>query len=229
MSGEAAIFSALFIKDLRTLWRRSSQLVATFGFAVLAVIVASFAFRQIGYSQQDLLEVTPGIIWLVFLFAGVIALNYSFLPEYEDRALEGMLRASGAPATVYLAKWASNYVFVAGVAFAVLASHALFFGADLSLSFAQIAVVALLAAVGFVALGTLLAAVAALHRERELILPLVLFPLLIPLLAGAVFVTRELLTAGTIAVGGFWFVLICVFDLISLVVSTILFEHVIAS
>ncbi len=229
MSAEGRIFSALVAKDLKTIWRRPTQIAATIGFAVLSVIVASFAFRQIGYTQADLLAVTPGIIWLVFLFTGVVALNYSFLPEYEDRALEGVLRASGSPATVYLAKWTTNYLFIAVVLLAVLGAHGLFFGADLSASLALMITIALITAIGFVALGTLLAAVAVVHRERELILPLVLFPLLIPLLAGAVFVTRELLSHGSIDLSGFWFVLICVFDIVSLAVSTVLFEHVAAS
>ena len=130
---------------------------------------------------------------------------------------------------MFLAKWTSNYLFVASVLLIVLAAHGLFFGVDLSATFAVMVSISLIVAVGFVGLGTLLAAVAVVHRERELILPLVLFPLLIPLLAGAVFVTRELLTAGSVDVSGFWFVLICVFDVVALAVSTVLFEHVIAS
>ena len=89
------------------------------------------------------------------------------------------------------------------------------------------ALLVLLTAAGFVAVGTLLAAIAVCTKGREIILPLVLYPISLPLIAAAVFLTRALLETGVLEFSGFWFVLICVFDVVSLTMSWLLFEYVV--
>ena len=213
-------------KDFRCLGRAAPQLVATLGFALLLVVVASFAFRQIGYGESDLQALTPGIVWLIFLFSGVIGLNYSFLTEQENDALHGVLLTPVDPFLVYLAKCICNVVFLVVVQLLVVLAHSLLFSVALVPLLMPLLLVIFLAAVGFAAVGTLLSAMAVHSRSREVLLPIMLFPLCLPLLAGAVFLTREVLASGSLDTGTFWFSLLCGFNVICLTLSWVLFEHV---
>lgn len=217
-------FKLLVKKDLLCLWRARQVLLATFSFALVLVVVASFSFRQVGFGQSDLQAVTPGILWLIFLFAGVIALNHSFLIETENDALQGLLFSKVDPGTVFLAKFSTNFVFLFAIQIFTIISHALLFGVEIFSVIPALIFITALAAIGFIAVGTLLSAISVSTPGRDLVLPLILFPLCIPLLAGAVFLTRELLQGGVFPWTSFWLVLILAYDAIALVLSWCLFE-----
>jgi len=217
----------LLLKDFRCLCRRSEKVVATFGFALLLVVVASFSFRQIGYGQAQMLDLTAGILCLVFLFCGVLGLNQSFAFEHENSALRGLILSGFKPEQLYFSKFIVTFLFLLAVQLFVILCHGLLFGAEIFSYFLQLVFVTAMTAVGFTALGTLLAAIAAAVNGKDILLPLLLFPLSIPLLAAAVFVTRELLHGSGIEFMNFWFVLICAFDVISLALSWVLFEYVV--
>ena len=217
-------FMLLVRKDVRCLLRANGLVLSTFGFSLLLTLVASFAFRQIGYGERELLEVTPGIVWLVFLFSGVIALNHSFALEQENDALFGLLLTSVEPSTVYLAKLAVNAVFLGMIQCFVLVAHGVLFGANFWGVFFELLGVSLLGGIGFVATGTLLSAIAVCTKGRDILLPLMLFPLCIPLVAAAVFLSRGLLETGGLEVESFWFSLLCGFPMLSVVLSWALFE-----
>ena len=220
-------FALLFRKDMLCIWRAKSLIVATASFSLMLVVVASFAFRQIGQSATELQALTPGIIWLIFLFSAVVGLNYSFLSEREESAMHGVLLSSVSPAVFYLSKFTSNLLFLVFIQALVIFSHCLLFGVSLAGGGILLLGVTLLSAVGFTALGTLLSAMAVYSRAREVLLPLMLFPLSIPLISASVILTREVMQTGSIELGGFWFLLVCGFDVISLVLAWALFEHVI--
>jgi len=220
-------FAILFKKDITCVWRAKQLMLGTFGFALLLVVVASFAFRQVGYGQEELRAITPGILWLVFLFAGLIGLNQTFLFEQQNSALQGVLLSKVQPNVVYFAKLSSNFLFLSLVQILVLLAHGVLFGAEIFFVFPQLLFVTVLVALGFTALGTLLSAMAVATTSREIVLPLLLFPLSIPLVAGAVFLTRELLQSGSFPFASFWFTLVVVFDVISLVLAWLLFEFVV--
>ncbi len=216
----------LLKKDIICLWRATPQLLATLGFALLLVVVSSFAFRQIGYGEEELKALTPGIVWLIFLFSGVLALNYSFLTEQENGAMQGVLLTPVDPALLYFSKFFSNLLFMVVVQLLVLFVHSLLFNVALHSVAGSLFLVVFLTAVGFAGLGTLLSAMAVCSRSREVLLPIMLFPLCLPLLAGAVFLTREVIASGSIEMSSFWFALVCGFDVISITLSWLLFEHV---
>ncbi|MCB0322662.1 MAG: heme exporter protein CcmB [Bdellovibrionales bacterium] len=220
-------FVWLVEKDLRCLHRAKHVVVSTLGFALLLEVTAGFAFRQVGYGQIELLEVTPGILWLIFLFAAVIALNHSFLFEHENEPMTGLLLTAADPGTVYLAKCLSNFLLVGTMQVFTIGAHALLFGADLSGKILPLCAVSLLSALGLCAAGTLLAAIAVCTRGRELVLPLTLYPLLIPLVAGSVYLMREVIFEQTIDWGGFWFLTVLGFDVVALVLCWVLFEYVV--
>jgi len=218
---------ALFLKDTACILRAKHMLASCFGFSLLLVVVASFSFRQIGYGQDDLVSVTPGILWMVFLFSGVIALNHSFVSEVENKALVGVVLTRIDPGLIYLSKFAVNFLFVASLQIFAVVMHGLFFGVQMFPVVGEVIGISLLAAIGFSALGTILSSMAVITKGREIVLPLILFPLLVPLVAAAVFLTRGVLQTGAIDTESFWFTLLLVFDVISVVLSWLLFEHVV--
>ena len=218
------ILLTLLRKDLLLLWRSKHIIASMFGLALLLVIIASLAFRQIGYGQSELRDLTPGILWLIYLFIGAMTLNYAFIEEYEQGALQGLTLTPVRLETVYLSKFIANLLFTTALAAVCLIAHQLFFGVEYQAVLPQLFLIVVLCGIGFCALGTLLATIAGLSPGRDLLLPLLLYPLLIPLLAASIFVTREILETGLIPWTSFWFVLICCFDLISLALAAVLFE-----
>ncbi|MFN8388850.1 MAG: heme exporter protein CcmB [Bdellovibrionota bacterium] len=215
----------LLRKDIRCLIRAKEWLAAVFLFALVLVVLASFAFRQIGYGAEELRSLTPGVVWTIFFFCGATSLNYGFVLEREVGALEGLLLSPVDPALVYLSKCISGFVFLLLLQAFVLTSFGTLFGVDLFASCGPLLSLSAAVTFGFVALGTLLASMAACLPGRDIILPLLLFPLSLPLLSGAVLVTREILSTGGIHYGGFWFLLVAGFDVISFTLAVILFEY----
>lgn len=218
---------ALIQKEARLFLRSRQWAVGLLVFALVLVVLCSFAFRRVGYGQAELRDLTPGILWTIFLFCGIVALSSSFLPEEELDAITGLLLTPADPAAMFLAKLIANVSVVFAVETLVIVLHSLFFGIDLFPVLPELMLLVLLVSIGFASLGTLFAAVAVAVRGRELVLPLMLFPLSLPLLAGAVFLTRAVLLTGAIPYRDFWFLLVVGFDVISVALSYSLFEFVV--
>lgn len=221
------IFFALLQKELLILWRRPATLVAVLGLAVTLVVITSFAFRQIGQGVEELNGLTPGIIWSIFVFTGVVSLSHSFVSEEENRALQGVMISPVSPASVFLAKSVSQMVFLTGVQTVVMVLHSLFFNPALWSASVEMFAIALVVSVGFVALGTLLAGIAVTFNGRELLLPVVLFPLVLPLITAAVLLTRDILSNGSLDFNNFWLTVLVVFDVIAVTCGVSLFEYVV--
>ena len=218
------LLGALIRKDCICLLRSKDWLAAVFLFALILVVLSSLAFRQIGYGQAELREVTPGIIWIIFFFCGVLSLNYAFSFEREGGALEALLLSPAEPALIYFSKVAANFLLLFVVQSFVLVALGTLFGVELFSEFGDLLALSVLVALGFTALGTLFGSIAASVPGRDILLPLILFPLCLPLLAAAVFVTQEILAGGGLNTQSFWFLLVLGFDVISLALSTVLFE-----
>lgn len=218
------ILMLLLGKELRCLWRGKQFLVAIGGFALLLVVLASFSFRYVGYGQPEMKELTPGILWLIFCFVGVISLNHSFSYEYKESALFGVMH-TGVPAElVYLSKYAANYLVLFSIQLVVVVMHSVLFGVDYFSVLGPLILLTGLVAVGFVSLGTLLAAMATRTSGEDLLLPLILYPLALPLIAGGVFLSRDLLLNQRLLWEDFWFSLVICYDIIAFVSAMILFE-----
>ena len=213
-------------KELICLLRAKQWPIAVVLFAFVLVVVSSFAFRQVGYGQAELRALTPGSLWTVFLFCAVVSLNYSFLSEDEYGALQGLLLTPCDPALIILSKLICNWIFLWLVQLLVLIIHTALFGAEILQHFWQMAAVGGLVSFGCVALGTLFASISISVRGRELVLPVLLFPCILPQVAAGVTLTNNIITpAGTIE--SFWLLLALCFDVISLTLSLLLFEYVV--
>ncbi len=220
-------FLLLCQKDLRYLIRARGVALSTFGFALLLTLVSSFAFRQVGYSQQEMAEITPGILWLIFLFSGVIALGNGFSYEVENSAIRGPIFSGTDPSVFFLSKFVSNFLFLASLQLFVLLAHGVLFGIEYFGVFGELLLLALLGGMSFVALGTLFSAIAASLPGKDILLPLMLFPLSIPPVAGSVFLMRQVLLEQSYQWTDFWFLLLLGSCAISTVLSWALFAYVV--
>jgi heme exporter protein B len=210
------------LKDIRTEMRAREVVLSTLAFAVLVIIVFNFAF---GGRPEDIKAVAPGILWVTFIFAGMLGLSRSFQSEAEESCLMGLMSCPASRDVIYFGKMLPNLVFMLLVEALVLPVFAVFF--DAAVLNWQVAVIVLLATIGFSSAGTLFSALAVNTRARELVLPLLFLPIVSPVIIGAVSATGLALDGKTWADIARWLGIIGAFDIIFLAASYLVFAFVI--
>lgn len=206
------------ISEMRTREIISSVLV----FTLLVIVIFNFAF---GTNQTTLNLVAPGILWVTFTFAGVLSLNRAFVPEKEQGCLEGLMACPVSREVIYVGKMLASLLFMLIIEAIALPIFAFLF--NLPVLSLQIIVITVLTTIGFVTVGTLFSALAVNTKAREMVLPILFLPVVIPIIISAV------MASGTALAGGSWSELasslqiIAVFDVIFLVVSFLVFTYVI--
>jgi len=213
---------AILRKDLLIEWRSRDRVVAMALFAFLAVVIFWFALPP--RSPEQALIVAPGLFWIAVLFAALLGQGRSLALELENETLTALALAPVDRGHVFLGKALANWMLLCGVQAATALVLSLAFSIDLVPRILPFAAIALLGSAGMSTLGTLFAAIAVRTRYREVMLPLLALPLLIPVLLPAVAATRELLLTGTLASAPLQ--LLVVTDLVYLIVSFIGFEYV---
>jgi len=214
---------AILAKDLRIEWRTRESLANVFVLGVLLVVVLSIAHDAPPEAAPAL---APAVLWATFVFTGLVGVQRAFLLERENDCLAGLLTAPVDPAAIFAGKLATNVVLLAVVQAIVVPLAGLFLHVDLWSVLPGLLVVLLLGNVGFAALATLFAAIAVRTRAREVMLPLLLLPLAVPLLIGAVAATRALLADGLGAARDGLAVL-AAFDVVFTVAGWLLFAYVV--
>ncbi len=213
---------AVLWKDLLTEWRSRDRMVAMLLFSLLVVVV--FHFSLPGGATARSSENAPGLLWIAYIFASVLGLNRAFALELENDALSALALVPADRGWVFLGKAAANFVILGVVQLVTAAVFALVFELDLLSVGPRLAGVAALGAVGVCSVGTLFAAVSVRTRFRDIMLPLLMLPLLVPVLAAAVRATAELLATGEVPFDAIQLLLVT--DAIYLIVSFIGFEYV---
>ena len=211
-------------KDLTAERRTKENFNSVVFLAGLTLLLFGFA---LGPDPEALRNAAAGVLWLTVLLSGIMAFNRSYQLELEGGALEWLLLYPGERWSIFVGKLAANLVFVLLVEAIVLPVAAVLFHVPLLRPMPGLAGVFLLGTFGFVTLGTFYAAMASRIRAREVLLPLLLFPMLIPLLVGAAEATAALLSGDAMGDARQWIKLIAAFDLIFFVASVFAFEHVI--
>jgi heme exporter protein B len=209
-------------KDLRIEFRSRTALLSTAVFVVLVLLVFNFGRDP---TAVPVAAVAPGILWVTFIFAAILALNRAFQLELENQALDALLLSPASRTGLYLGKLAANLVFVALVEALGLPLFVLFFNVSLGGALAPLAAVIALATVGFVAVGTLFSAMLVRTRFAELMLPVLLLPFFIPPLIGAVQATAALLAARPLSEVSGWLRLLGAYDLAFVTAAALLFPH----
>ncbi|MDH4225395.1 MAG: heme exporter protein CcmB [Deltaproteobacteria bacterium] len=171
-------------------------------------------------------DVAPGLFWVTFLLAGVLGLDKSFNQEKENGCMDGLLMTPVGGGVIYLGKMTSNVLFLMMIMTLLLPLFALFFKLDLWPVAGPVVGVSLLGVAGITTLGTLLGGVVSSLRGKEVLFPLLLFPLLVPILIGVVHLTGVILTGQPMEENWRWVQLVGGFDLVFLIVSYMVFDHV---
>jgi heme exporter protein B len=208
----------ILVKDLRIEFRSQTGLVSLFVLGLLVLLIFQFALPE-----KPTPESAAAGLWLSFVFAGTLGAQRTFLLERDNLCIEGLKTAPIDPASIFLAKMIGTLVSLTILQAVVVPLTVVFFGVAPNAPLA-FALVCLLGNVGFAALATLLASMSVGTRAREVILPLLLFPLLVPLVIAAVKASAVLLGgAGESAV---WIQVLICFDVVFTVAGWLLFEHV---
>ena len=215
--------AAIVWKDFVTELKTRDLLSAMFIFALLVILIFIFS---INLSIVKASEVGPGILWVAFLFAGTIGLNRSFMLEKENGCLMGLMLVPADRTAIYFGKLISNLIFLSIMELFILPLFMIFFNIDLLSHLGPLLVVVFLGTLGFCALGTLLSSLSANLKTREIMLPILLYPLLIPIIIGAVRMTGQILDGTELADMMKWVGLTASFDIIYIGVSIMTIDHI---
>ena len=208
-------------KDLLVERRSKETLNALLFFALLLLFVFQFA---LGPDRERLAGVLPGVLWLGFILSGLLALGRTFLVEREHDCWEGLLLAPGDKSAIYVGKLAGNLALMAVVETLVLGLFVIFFDIDLARAFPGLPVVVALGTIGLAAVGTLFAAMTAHIRAREVLFPVLLLPVQVPVLLGTVKATEALLLGESLASVAHWIKLLAAADVVYIVAGLLLFD-----
>lgn len=211
---------AILWKDIRYELRSKQTWLSMGLFAVLVLIIFNFAFDL---RVDNKVAVAPGALWVSFIFASMLGLGRTIAAEREHGSMDRLLLCPVDRKAIYLAKLLGNVLFIVVVEIVALPVFALFF--DLPLVVGGLLPIVLFGTLGIATVGTLFSAMAAATRARELLLPILVFPLIVPIVIGAVRLTEDVL-APTVNEPP-WLGLIIAFDIIFLSISMLLFEYVI--
>jgi heme exporter protein B len=221
MTSLPAITQATLAKDLRLEWRSKDAINSMLFFALLVVVIFSFSFNP---TAEESRQIAGGLVWVAFLFAAVVALNQTWARELRNEVLDAY-RVSPAPANaLFLAKAIGNFLFVSVLEAFMTPLFIVFYTLRALGPAWQLLPVAMLGTWALVVNGTFFAAMSIRTRSREIMLPLLLFPISIPALLAMVEGTSAILTGEASA--KFWIVLLAVYDLVFTTVSLLLFESV---
>jgi heme exporter protein B len=216
--------AAVVWKDIVAELRTKEMFSAMFVFAVLVIVVFTFAF-DLRVSGERVRQVAPGALWVAFAFAGVLGLNRAFVLEKDRGCLEGLLLAPVDHTAIYFGKMISTVLFMFAVEVVVLPVFTAFFG--VSLFDARIILVIAMGTLGFAGVGTILSAMTAQTRAREVLLPILLLPVAAPVLIAAVKATSGLLDGLTMGEISRWLQLLAAFDILFPAVAFMTFDYVV--
>jgi len=218
----------IFLEQVVTiLWKdvryelRSKQMWTGMGlFALLVLVIFNFTFDL---RVDNAAAIAPGALWVAFVFASLLGLGRTIAAEREIGSMDRLLLCPVDRKAIYLAKLLGNMLFIGVVEIVALPIFAALFNVPLFVG--ALLPIVLLSTLGIAAVGTLFSAMAAATRARELLLPILVFPLIVPIVIGAVRATGTLLAPAVNEPP--WLGLIAAFDVIFLTVSMLTFEYVI--
>ncbi|MGI8618932.1 MAG: heme exporter protein CcmB [Gemmatimonadaceae bacterium] len=215
---------AIARKDVTTELRAKAGFNSVVSLGVTILILLGLA---LGPDAQALRDAAVGAVWLALLFSGVLAFNRSFQVELETGALESLLQYPGPRWTIFAGKLLGNLIFLSLMAAIVVGVGIVLFSVRIPSRWPGLLGVLALGLLGLVVLGTFYASMASRSRAREVLLPLLLFPMLVPVLVAATTASKALLGADLMHDAGAWIRLLAAYDLIFLIATFIAFEHVI--
>jgi len=221
VSDLASLTGSNLAKDLRLEWRSKDALNAMLFFALLVAVIFSFSFDP---TAEESRQIAGGLIWVAFLFAAIVALNQAWARELRNQVLDAY-RVSPAPANaLFLGKALGNFIFISVIELLLAPLFVVFYNLRSIGPGYQLVIVAALGTWALVVNGTFFAALSLRTRSREVMLPLLLFPISIPALLGMVEGTTAILTGESSP--RLWISLLLVYDVVFTTICLLLFETV---
>lgn len=211
---------AILWKDIRYELRSRQTWIGMGLFAIIVLVIFNFAFDL---RVDTIAAVAPGALWVAFVFASILGLGRTIAAEREKGSLDRLLLCPVDRKAIYLAKLLGNMLFIGVVELVALPIFVILF--NLPLQAGPLLLIVALGTLGIAAVGTLFSAMAAATQARELLLPILIFPLLVPVVIGSVRATSDLIAP--VANDPPWLGLIVAFDVIFLSVSMLTFEFVV--
>jgi len=208
-------------KDLRLEWRSKDAINSMLFFALLVVVIFSFSFDP---NAEESRQIAGGLVWVAFLFSAIVALNQTWAREVRNQVLDAYRISPAPPNSMFLAKAIGNFLFVALIELLTTPLFIAFYKLRAIGPAWQLLPTAALGTWALVVNGTFFAAVSLRTRSREIMLPLLLFPISIPAIVGMVNATSSILTGDYSA--RIWIVLLLTYDVIFTIASFLLFETV---
>ncbi|MFQ5988027.1 MAG: heme exporter protein CcmB [Dehalococcoidia bacterium] len=215
---------AIVWKDILSELRARDIITSVFIFALLVIVIFNFAFEP---GAENIGIVAAGVLWVAFTFAGVLGLNRSFVLEKDKGCLEGLMLCPVDREVIYVGKMLSCFIFMLIIELIILPIFSILL--NLPLFPPGLVLITVLATIGFVAVGTLFSAIAVNTRAREIMLPLLFLPIVVPVIIAAVKGSALVLEAAPWSSLWSWLEIIVAFDVIFLVMSAFAFEFVIES
>jgi heme exporter protein B len=216
----------LLRKDLLLELRRRESLLAMFFFGVLLLFIFNFA---LDIERTKATEMAPGLLWLAVVFCGTLGMMQLFQPERENRCLEALLISPIDRATIFLSKSCFNLLLMALVELVVFPLYWILFGVTAWDRLPLVFLYGLLGTVGFCVLGTLFSALTLSARGREILLPLLILPLIIPVVLATIRGMDAILRNAEFAESLPWLNMLIAFDVIFLTAGILVFEWVVES
>jgi len=213
---------AIFARDIAAELHTREMVSAMLVFSALALLTFSFALDLRGETAR---AAAPGVLWVTVAFAGTLGLSRSLAREQQSGCIDGLLLAPVDRSAIFFGKALGNLAFMTVVEIMLLPLFTTLFNVPLLRP--GVLLVMALGTLGYGAVGTLLAAIAVNTRAREVMLPILLLPLAVPLLIAAVQATAGLVEAATLAEVGGWLRLLVVYDLVIIAVSMLTFSYVV--
>ena len=215
--------TTIFLKDLRAEFRTKEVFNAAAVFSLLVIVIFSMAFEPTSAMAR---QMSGGLLWLAFTFSGLLALSRTFAREVPNDCILALRMAPIPPAAVYFGKLLSNLVFLGLLNLLVLPLFAVFYNVRLEDKLLTLVAIVLLGSWGLAAVGTTFAAISTSVRLRELMLPVLLFPIEIPLVLSLVEATTAvLLNNDPIVTIRTWLQVCLGFNIIFTTLSLMLFDH----
>jgi len=214
-------------KDLRAELRTKEAINASLAFALVILLMFSFAFDPEADTTR---EISGGLLWIVFAFAGTLILNRSFAREIPNDCLDALISAPIPGAALFLGKAIANFLMVLAVELVSLPIFGIFYNVKWAQQPAQLFGVLVLATWGLTVIGTIFSALTVNIRLREVMLPMLTYPILVPALMGAMRLTAVLVLGKPIAGDDLsWLKMLIGFDVMYTAASLVLIETVLVS
>jgi heme exporter protein B len=212
---------AIFRKDLRIELRTKDSFNSMLFFGIVVLVIFNFALQSI-----NLRSAAPGILWAAFAFSGTLGLNRMFAAEKENGCLQGLMMIPSDRGSIYLGKALAATVFMLIVEFVVFIFSVIFFNLTVWAEIPYLILIFFIGTLGFTAVGTLLSAIAVNTKMREVLLPIILFPVILPILINAVEATSIVLNTSDYRALRLPLTIMGAFTVVFGTVSYLLFEYV---